>query len=93
MKTLISRSRTILLSYSTMLTRLTKIDFTLRNKDPWKQSFGFHSEKVQAFIKCVDTTYSVWATYHEIFGILSSEEKRGMDKVKFFAVSNSVIFK
>ena len=74
MKMLVLRSKDILLSYTKMIGRLTKIDFALREKDPWIERSGcnFHLDD---FVKRIDTVYGIMATHDEVQYVLSSSKK------------------
>ena len=85
-KTMIVRSKDILLSYQTMLGRLTKIDFSLRKKDPWKEELGFQDEYVTKLIYRIDVVYSVWATNHEITTIFPPQHQQELKRLNLLEV-------
>jgi len=86
MKMIVVRSKNVLNCYQTMISRLTKIDFSLRDTDPWKQSWGYQSDIVTKLIHRIDTIYKVWATNDEIHSILSGRPKKDLQRMNIFKV-------
>lgn len=84
MKTLVLRSKDLLISYLTMIGRLTKIDFSLREKDPWKQRLGYQDDKVDKLMHRIDIIYSLWATHSEIVSVISPQNKKDLERLKLF---------
>jgi hypothetical protein len=99
-KTFVLRSKSILNSYLDMIGRLTKIDFTLRDKDPWKGEFekhhhhqqrqqrlgGYHHEKADELIHRIDTVYSTYAIHDEILSVLPSQDQKDFERLNLLEV-------
>ena len=92
LKTLVVRSKDILTSYMTMLSRLTKTDFLLREKDPWKYSLGYQHETIDKLMSRIDIVYSIWATYDEVLSLLSSQNKKDFERLNLLQVRMVLCF-
>lgn len=93
LKTLVVRSKDILMNYLTMIGRLTKIDFSLREKDPWIQMGGCSRDgKIDKLLYRIDTFYSMRATYDEILYLLPSEKKSDVERLQLLEVRISRLF-
>ena len=64
---LVIRSKDFINSYSTMINRLTKIDFALRNHDPWSQSSSrYCNENMLELINRMNYLYFMFAICAEL---------------------------
>ena len=89
---LVIRSKDIIKSYSTMINRLTKIDFALRNYDPWPQSTSeYCNENMVEFINRMDNLHFMFAICSELELILPHDDFDSLNPWDVLKVSTHFI--
>lgn len=90
-KMLLVRSKDAIHSYSTMINRLTKIDFGLRKYDPWKILEGYENAKVNELLYRMESLYSIFAICAEVKSILPRDDFDLFKRLNPFKVCSPLI--